>query len=90
MQESLTVQLNGQPRTFSGLHSPIGLTAVIEALDLKTDRIAVEHNGDIVARPSWPQVQVKEGDRLEIVHFVGGGLQIPLSSPSAGLLDFVE
>ena len=40
---------------------------------LKADRIAVERNGAIVPRGEWPQVTLQAGDRLEVVHFVGGG-----------------
>lgn len=42
-------------------------------MELKADRVAVEHNGVIAPRTTWAQVQVDAGDRLEIVHFVGGG-----------------
>jgi sulfur carrier protein len=73
MLAALTIQLNGQPRTFSELTSPTDLASIISALGLKADRIAVEHNGEIVSRAAWAQAQVAEGDRLEIVHFVGGG-----------------
>jgi sulfur carrier protein len=73
MHAALTIQLNGQLRAFSELTSPTDLASVIHALGLKTDRIAVEHNGEIVSRTAWAQAQVAEGDRLEIVHFVGGG-----------------
>lgn len=73
MLAPLTIQLNGQPRTFSELGSPTDLASLIITLGLKGDRIAVEHNGDIVSRSAWDQALVSEGDRLEIVHFVGGG-----------------
>jgi sulfur carrier protein len=73
MPKVLTVQLNGQPRTFTDLTSPVDLASVIAALNLKADRIAVEHNGEIVSRAAWAQAHVATGDRLEIVHFVGGG-----------------
>jgi sulfur carrier protein len=42
-------------------------------MDLKGDRIAVEHNGQIVQRARWADTPVSSGDRLEVVHFVGGG-----------------
>jgi sulfur carrier protein len=42
-------------------------------LALKGDRVAVERNGEIAARTSWPAVMVADGDRIEVVHFVGGG-----------------
>jgi thiamine biosynthesis protein ThiS len=35
--------------------------------------VAVEHNGEIVARAGWGEAVLGEGDRLEVVHFVGGG-----------------
>ncbi len=56
------------------MEDPSSLNAVIETLALKADRIAVELNGEIVRRTVWPQTSIRSGDRLEIVHFVGGGL----------------
>jgi len=76
MPQALTIQLNGQRRTVADLPSPSTLTLLIQALGLKPDRIAVELNGEIVSRTTWPQTQVSEGDRLEIVHFVGGGTNL--------------
>ena len=75
MTDTLTLQLNGQSRSFPGLTAPAPLSSLIEALGLKADRIAVEHNGEIAARSTWSEVQVSQGDRLEIVHFVGGGVE---------------
>ena len=69
---SLTITLNGQLRTFADLQHPI-LDQLIAQLALKGDRIAVEYNGQIVPRAEWSQTSVQEGDRLEVVHFVGGG-----------------
>jgi sulfur carrier protein len=73
MDRGLTVQLNGQARTLEGMGDPSPLDAVIVALDLKSDRVAVELNGEIARRSTWPETSVQSGDRLEIVHFVGGG-----------------
>ncbi len=75
MPTPLTIQLNGQQRSLESLESPSPLSIVISALELKADRIAVEHNGEIVTRTTWPNTQIATGDRLEIVHFVGGGLE---------------
>jgi sulfur carrier protein len=72
---SLTLVLNGQPRTFTTLPQPASLDRVIAELGLKGDRVAVEHNGEIVSRGVWPQTDVAAGDRLEVVHFVGGGAE---------------
>lgn len=69
----LTVVVNGRERTLDQLGEVSGLSAVIAALDLKPDRIAVELNGAICSRTVWDQITVHTGDRMEIVHFVGGG-----------------
>jgi sulfur carrier protein len=70
---TLSIVVNGQPRTFDALSAPANLEQVVTALDLKGDLIAVEHNGVIAPRDLWPQTEVRPQDRLEIVHFVGGG-----------------
>ena len=44
---------------------------------MKADRVAVELNRDIVPRDRWGETQLSDGDRLEVVHFVGGGLGVP-------------
>ena len=49
------------------------LGALVEQLGMKTDRVAIELNREIVSREQWPQTPLHDGDRLEIVHFVGGG-----------------
>jgi thiamine biosynthesis protein ThiS len=40
---------------------------------MKPDRVAVELNRELVPRDRWPSTQLGDGDKLEIVHFVGGG-----------------
>jgi len=70
---ALSVVLNGQPREFGQLEPGASLIEVVGALELKGDRIAIEHNGEIAQRATWEQSSVSPGDRLEIVHFVGGG-----------------
>jgi sulfur carrier protein len=69
----VTLLLNGQTRTFDALTSDATLQQLVEALALKSDRIAVERNGEIAPRGSWPTVSIGDGDRIEVVHFVGGG-----------------
>jgi thiamine biosynthesis protein ThiS len=65
--------INGQPRTFPELTAGATLQDLLTALALQSDRVAVEHNGSIVSRPAWPSTPVTDGDKFEIVHFVGGG-----------------
>lgn len=62
--------LNGEPREFENVTT---LSALIEKLGMKVDRVAVERNRAIVSRAEWANTQLAEGDRLEIVQFVGGG-----------------
>jgi thiamine biosynthesis protein ThiS len=65
--------LNGQSREFPRLAPGASLQDLIADLDLKGDRVAIEHNGNMVPRTEWAKASLTEGDRLEIVHFVGGG-----------------
>jgi len=69
----MKLQINGEERDFQGVANPFSLAALVETLGMKPDRVAVELNHDIVSRDRWHQTHLNEGDRLEIVHFVGGG-----------------
>jgi thiamine biosynthesis protein ThiS len=51
----------------------ITLAQFVEQLGMKGDRVAVELNREIVPRGQWSETRLHEADRLEIVHFVGGG-----------------
>jgi sulfur carrier protein len=62
--------INGKEQTFD--HA-LNLAQLIEQLGMKEDRVAAELNRDIVSRAQWSDTALKDGDRLEIVHFVGGG-----------------
>ena len=61
--------INGEPKTVSAST----LAALVEELGMKGDRVAIELNRDIVSRAQWAATNLKDGDKLEIVHFVGGG-----------------
>jgi len=65
-----SILVNGQPEEI-----PEGstLAALLAQLKLSPDRVAVERNLDIVPRDQWDSTRLVAGDRLEIVHFVGGG-----------------
>jgi sulfur carrier protein len=62
--------INGEEREIADVTT---LAALIESFGMKPDRIAVELNREIVQRPKWPDTTLRDGDKLEIVHFVGGG-----------------
>jgi len=66
----MKLEINGEARDFS---SPLTLAGLVDQLGMKADRVAVELNRSIVARDHWAATTLAEGDRLEIVHFVGGG-----------------
>lgn len=66
----MRVELNGEPKE---LAEGTTLLALIEQLSLAPERVAVELNRDVVRRPDWPATRLNNGDRVEIVHFVGGG-----------------
>jgi sulfur carrier protein len=59
--------------TEQGFADGLSLMQLIEQLGMKADRVAVELNREIAARAQWPDTVLQDGDRLEIVHFVGGG-----------------
>ncbi len=66
----MRLTINGKDQVFDGA---LSLTHLIEQLGMKGDRVAVELNREIVSRAQWAETSLKDGDRLEIVHFVGGG-----------------
>jgi thiamine biosynthesis protein ThiS len=68
----MNLHINGETQSLSD-SVDLTLAALIESLLMKSDRVAVELNHEIVPRELWPQTLLKDGDRLEIVHFVGGG-----------------
>jgi thiamine biosynthesis protein ThiS len=69
----MKLAINGQDREFPELDSEPQLSRLVTLLQMKSDRIAIERNGEIVPRKDWPQVTLAENDRLEVVQFVGGG-----------------
>jgi sulfur carrier protein len=71
----MKLYLNGKEREFASTAAPFMLAALVEMLGMKADRVAIELNRNIVPRDRWTQTSLNEGDRLEVVHFVGGGEQ---------------
>jgi len=66
----LQVEINGEKRA---VEEQMTLRELIEHLSLAPERLAIELNHRVVRRADWPQTPLKDGDRIEIVHFVGGG-----------------
>jgi len=69
MTSPKTITLNGDPRRTSAAT----IAELVRELELAPEKVAVERNGEIVPRSTLGEAPLAEGDRLEIVHFVGGG-----------------
>ena len=67
----ITLQVNGKQVE---LDAPIPLVLYLEMLGVNPRTVAVEHNGEIVQRMSFASVVLNQGDRVEIVRMVGGGI----------------
>jgi thiazole synthase len=67
---TISIQVNGEPRSVSAGSTIAGM---LEAIGLNPHKVAVERNLEVVPRSTLADVKVNEGDRFEIVHFVGGG-----------------
>ena len=70
LKESRAIHVNGDPRRVT-----VGATVaeMLAELGLDARKVAVERNLEIVPRSTFGDVRVEDGDRYEIVHFVGGG-----------------
>lgn len=67
---ALTVTINGETRELDG---PVSVAGLLTAMGLEPAKIAVERNLEVVPKSQYGQTMLGEGDRLEIVHFIGGG-----------------
>jgi thiamine biosynthesis protein ThiS len=66
----LRILINGEGKE---CEEGISLSALIELLELQPQRIAIELNREVIRRADWKSTVLRNEDRLEIVHFVGGG-----------------
>jgi thiamine biosynthesis protein ThiS len=66
----MRVFVNGEQKDFE---TAVSLSELITQLDLPVPRIAIELNREVVRRSDWGSTMLKDDDRIEIVHFVGGG-----------------
>jgi len=71
------ISLNGEPYDLAG---PLTVSALLASLDVDARRVAVEHNLVVVKRAAFDTTEVRDGDEVEIVNFVGGGA--PAAIPS--------
>ncbi|MCY4487597.1 MAG: sulfur carrier protein ThiS [Deltaproteobacteria bacterium] len=66
----MVIQVNGKD---SEVAPDISVAQLLEHLEIRPGRVVVELNAEVVARDAHGDTQLKEGDEVEIVHFVGGG-----------------
>lgn len=66
----MNIILNGEERALGGAKTLAGL---VESLGLDVRKVAVERNLEIVPRSAYGATNLTDGDRIEIVHFIGGG-----------------
>ncbi len=66
----MQITINGEKKTFQ---NELNLTELLENLSLPDERIAVELNKKVVRKKDWESVKIENADKIEIVHFVGGG-----------------
>ncbi len=68
--KKISIVINGESRTVPAVRN---IPELLKSLGIATDGIAVELNKNIIRRRDWEDTTVEDGDRLEIVQFVGGG-----------------
>ena len=66
----MNIAINGQPKQFD---APLTVAALLEALQLDAERVAVELNREVLLKERFAATNLKNGDSLELVQFVGGG-----------------
>ncbi len=66
----MTLTINGEQHIFEG---PLTVPSLLVKLGLDPQKLAVEHNLEIVRRSAYDATEVEDGDTLELVQFVGGG-----------------
>ncbi len=66
----MRVIVNGEDRVFDGVKT---VAALVDALKLDGRKLAIERNLEIVPRSAYDRTALSDGDRIEIVHFIGGG-----------------
>jgi sulfur carrier protein len=70
MEKGIRIQVNGEAKPW---RSGGTVADLLQDLDIKTERVAVELNLEILDRSAFPHRRLKDGDRVEILSFIGGG-----------------
>jgi len=70
MSATMNIIVNGEPRAF---HAGGSVAALLTSLGIDRRKVAVERNLEIVPKSAFDTTALTDGDKLEIVHFIGGG-----------------
>ena len=76
----MLIEVNGEARD---VPEAVTVAELVRHLALAPERLAIEVNRGVVRRADWPATALAPGDRVEIVHFVGGGIQTLVQSPKS-------
>jgi sulfur carrier protein len=68
--QDFVIELNGEPYSVG---TDARLVGLVERLNLRRGRIAIELNHCVIPKAEWAEISLKPGDKVEIVNFVGGG-----------------
>ena len=66
----MKITVNGKKRS---IPESLPLAKLLSSLEMPSERVAVEVNKEVVRKTDWDGFEVSENDRIEIIHFVGGG-----------------
>jgi len=69
----MQINLNGEKRTIPNTSNLVSLVSLLSQLNIDPKKVAVEINLQIIPKSSFFQTNIKDGDNIEIVHFIGGG-----------------
>lgn len=66
----MKIFINGETKA---IEKELNLSELLETLSLPNERIAIELNKEVVRKKDWENIKISDADKIEIVHFVGGG-----------------
>jgi len=67
----MNLVINGED--YDDLPEPLTVLGLVRHLGLPEKKIAIERNREIVSKSTFATTELSDGDRLEIIHFIGGG-----------------
>ena len=67
----IRIRLNGKEEL---IKDGITIMDLLKEIDINPQRITIELNGDIISKSKYSEKIIKEGDKMEIVQFIGGGI----------------